>query len=51
MSKPAVYPPSPEFVSQARVQGMEGYRALYDEADVLMTSASAAAAIEARIIL
>ena len=32
MSKPAVYPPSPEFVSQARVQGMEGYRALYDEA-------------------
>ncbi len=27
-----VYPPSPEFVSKARVQGMEGYRALYDRA-------------------
>ncbi len=32
MSKPAVYPPSAEFVSKARVQGMEGYRALHEEA-------------------
>ena len=28
----AVYPPSPEFVAKAHVQGMEGYRALYDRA-------------------
>ncbi|MFM8930282.1 MAG: acetyl-coenzyme A synthetase N-terminal domain-containing protein, partial [Gemmataceae bacterium] len=26
------FPPNPEFVSKARVQGMEGYRKLYDEA-------------------
>ncbi|MEP7355169.1 MAG: acetate--CoA ligase [Acidobacteriota bacterium] len=26
----AVYPPSADFVSKAQVQGMEGYRALYD---------------------
>ena len=31
MSHPAaVYPPSPDFVSKAHVQGMEGYRALYE---------------------
>jgi acetyl-CoA synthetase len=28
----ATYAPSPEFVRKARVQGMEGYRALYDRA-------------------
>ena len=27
-----VYPPNPEFVKRARVQGMEGYRALYQKA-------------------
>ncbi|MFN0170249.1 MAG: acetate--CoA ligase [Bryobacteraceae bacterium] len=27
-----VYPPSPEFVSKAHVQGMEGYRALWERA-------------------
>ncbi len=32
MSQPSVYPPSAEFVKQANVQGMEGYRALYDAA-------------------
>ena len=26
------FSPSPEFVSKARVQGMDGYRKLYDEA-------------------
>ena len=26
------FPPSPEFVANARVQGMEGYKALYEEA-------------------
>jgi acetyl-CoA synthetase len=32
MSHPAVYPPAPDFVRKAHVQGMEGYRALYDHA-------------------
>src|SRR6476619_5740097 len=32
MSTSNVYPPSPEFVAQANVKGMEGYRALYDRA-------------------
>ena len=32
MSKSAVYAPSPEFVRNANVQGMEGYRALYERA-------------------
>ncbi len=32
MSLQAVYPPSEEFVRKAHVQGMEGYRALYDQA-------------------
>jgi acetyl-CoA synthetase len=35
MAQPSVshvYPPSPEFVRHARVQGMDGYRALYREA-------------------
>jgi acetyl-CoA synthetase len=32
MSHPAVYPPPPDFVRKAHVQGMEGYRALYDHA-------------------
>ncbi|MEO8096679.1 MAG: acetate--CoA ligase, partial [Acidobacteriota bacterium] len=30
MSHPSVYPPSPDFVRKAHVQGMEGYRALYE---------------------
>ena len=32
MSQEAIYPPSEEFVRQAHVQGMEGYRALYERA-------------------
>ena len=32
MSQSAAYTPSPEFVRNAHVQGMEGYRALYDRA-------------------
>ena len=32
MSQEAIYPPSKEFVSQANVKGMEGYRALYQQA-------------------
>ncbi len=32
MASSDVYPPSPDFVSRAHVQGMEGYRALYDRA-------------------
>src|SRR5947208_15072014 len=32
MADPNVYPPSPEFVKQANVQGMEGYRKLYQKA-------------------
>src|SRR3954454_16089171 len=32
MSASATYPPSTEFVQRARVQGLEGYRALYDRA-------------------
>ena len=32
MSEEKVFPPSSEFVTKARVQGMEGYRALYDAA-------------------
>jgi acetyl-CoA synthetase len=32
MSEERVYAPSPEFVERAHVQGMEGYRALYDRA-------------------
>src|SRR5215469_1147258 len=32
MSTSHVYPPSPEFVKHAHVQGMAGYRALYDRA-------------------
>ena len=33
MSENKIYPPSPEFVRNARVQGMEGYRALYQKAE------------------
>src|SRR3569832_1329923 len=32
MSQPSVNPPSAEFVRKANVQGMEGFRALYDRA-------------------
>src|SRR6476620_8425697 len=32
MSQSAAYAPSPEFVRNANVQGMEGYRALYERA-------------------
>ena len=32
MAQSNVFPPSPEFVKRARVQGMEGYRALYRRA-------------------
>ena len=32
MSQNETYPPPQEFVAQANVQGMEGYRALYDAA-------------------
>ena len=32
MADPNVYPPSPEFVKQANVQGMESYRKLYQKA-------------------
>ena len=32
MSKESVYHPAPEFAVKAHVQGMEGYRALYDHA-------------------
>jgi acetyl-CoA synthetase len=32
MSEIPVYPPSPDFVSKAHVQGLEGYRALYERA-------------------
>src|ERR1700722_9227952 len=32
MATSPVYPPSPEFIHRAHVQGMEGYRALYDKA-------------------
>jgi acetyl-CoA synthetase len=32
MSKSAAYAPSPEFVRNANVQGMEGYRAIYERA-------------------
>ncbi|MBV9404106.1 MAG: acetate--CoA ligase [Acidobacteriaceae bacterium] len=32
MSEPKIYPPSAEFVRQAHVKGMEGYRELYDRA-------------------
>ena len=32
MAEVNVYPPSPEFVQQANVKGMEGYRALYQRA-------------------
>src|SRR5215468_11010268 len=32
MAEAHVYPPSPEFVQQANVKGMEGYRALYESA-------------------
>ena len=32
MATSPVYPPSPEFVRRAQVQGMEGYRALYEKA-------------------
>src|SRR5689334_19463766 len=33
MSAPSVYPPSPEFVHKAHVQGMEGYLDLYRRAE------------------
>src|SRR5579863_3175128 len=33
MSQPAVYPPPPEFVRHAHVQGMEGYLDLYRRAE------------------
>ncbi len=33
MSTTGVYPPSEEFVRQAHVQGMEGYRELYRRAE------------------
>ena len=32
MASPNVYPPSREFVSRAHVQGIQGYRELYDRA-------------------
>jgi acetyl-CoA synthetase len=32
MANSPVFAPSPEFVSRARVQGMEGYRELYQKA-------------------
>jgi acetyl-CoA synthetase len=32
MSNPTVYPPSPEFVAQANVSGMDAYKALYAHA-------------------
>jgi acetyl-CoA synthetase len=32
MSEASVYKPSAEFVKQARVKGMEGYRELYQKA-------------------
>src|SRR5260221_11127545 len=32
MANPNVYPPSAEFVQRAHVQGMEGYRELYEPA-------------------
>jgi acetyl-CoA synthetase len=32
MADANVYPPSAEFVQQANVKGMEGYRALYQRA-------------------
>ncbi len=38
MSDSQLYPPSPEFVRNARVQGMEGYRALFDQAAADPTS-------------
>ena len=33
MAEERTYPPSPEFVKHANVQGMEGYRALYKRAE------------------
>ena len=33
MSEPRTYPPSPEFVSRAHVQGMDAYRELYENAE------------------
>jgi acetyl-CoA synthetase len=33
MSQPGVFPPSEDFVRRAHVQGMDGYRALYAEAE------------------